>query len=323
MKKVIFPPIGGINIYLGKPPLIDKAAMIKYCREVVRKIGGISPTFKGLIRFDLVPDGEGGIKGIYEINAHSPECIAAAAAMAEKGFGNGAEAVARFARAIKGEFGQRKIILIPGDCPVKKAFLPYLAKRLIKEGIKLEVTSPQEAMKKDFPPSAVIWRWGDLRIRGENQYPPKFAAWLERQRKRGVEVFNTLLPEKEDFSLKSRLPHYSLQTPKDVEWGVKNKEKLILKPYGGASGKNIFFGRDFSAKEWERILKEKKERGSYGLYDLLELPVYNWNFIIDLNPAFWAAGGEIKFLYAIIRVGEKGKLINVAQGGGIAAKFII
>ncbi len=299
--------------------------------------------FEGHIRFDFIPEfkeksefkgrvidlGDLSIKGIYEINAHSPEGVACDAVYRES-FpelrDHTPDATKELAKAfLKAKNG--KMVMVQGSNPAKISWGRSFVERLKSYGIEIEVKSTEE-VKKRFP--KLIWRWGDIDFKEEfNEYDPSFQKWLLSFRD-SIKIINTVpesrekdvankkfLAEKEDIILDN--PE-NLRRLKSVD-----RKEYVLKPLRGASGKCIVFGEDVkSDSEWKNELDKSYKKGDYGIFKKVLLPKINTNGLsiaMDFLPAFYAYGESLRYLYSLIRLEpwesySSRKTINVAQGGG-------
>ncbi|MDD2913464.1 MAG: hypothetical protein WCR84_02390 [Candidatus Paceibacterota bacterium] len=334
--------LGGkkINVYDGEVRISKKEIekIVAFCKplweEIVKKTENFN--FKGIIRFDLVPSfssfvknngfvdfGEISFCGIYEINAHSPECCSALCAMNKKGI-MVIPIWERIAKEIKMHFGKR-ILFIKGESLLKREWGDDFIDLLKKEGLELEVLRhPYNCLENanNLP----IWRWGDVRFsETEDEFPIEVQNWILRQQKEKVPVFNTVsfLPEK-DAGRKDILSSDLFAGPLSDFNG--EKEDFVIKPLRGSSGKGIVFGRLADDQVWQKAINGVRE-GKNGLYKgmwLPRLPLNGKEAALDFNVAFWANGPDLSYLYSIIRMDDwdsywKRGVINVCQGGGVAS----
>lgn len=343
-----------------------------FCRimEAVQKIWSrislVNKDFVGLIRFDLIPGlwfdyqyqeleeeinlGPLYVRGIYEINVHFPECAAAISASHEVAPDLAKvqpNAAGRLARAIRQTFGDREIVFVPGNGPVKRSWGEVFFRELLKTGLKIIRSTPEELVMEPPSSDSVIWRGGDIRIYGGyTEYNLPFAEFIILWQKRGT-VFNTV-PSSAEVDLGNKkwlMPGGG----KDREWdslvgsnfsltdisferlelAKRNKEVLVIKPLLGSSGLDITFGRLVSQEEWEKKLMESIGQ-PYGLFQARWLPkvvIGGAPYAIDLNVACWVNRGNLRYLYSIIRMDEwsrywKRGVINVARGGAIGGSPI-
>lgn len=342
----------------------ERDLLIEVAQKIWRYLIRINPSFIGHIRFDFVPEfsspfpkesswrdmkaielGQLKIKGFYEVNAHSPECSAALSALhrAVPDFARyQPKASFILAKAIRKTFGDRKIAFVQGQGQVKKSWGRFFFEDLQKAGLNLVFVEPEQRVSLSSSP--IIWRWGDVRPRTNfSEYPQDFQQWLYSYK--GV-VFNTI-PIKQDLSDKSLLidcfndgqrmigelfgKNRFLNKEEDLNWGIKNQKNLVCKPLKGSSGNGITFGRKEKRGDWEKILRDNLARGGYGLYEARWLPkivISSYGeFTLDINPAFWAEGSSLRYLYTVVRIDswkrywERG-VINVSQGGGFAGTLI-
>ncbi len=305
----------------------EKETVTKYCekvwKEVSKKTGG---NFRGHIRFDVVPHfthGEGigtlCVDNVYEVNAHSPECVAADASLAAA-FPEMKEetpsAPRTLAKFLKHQFGE--ICMVRGRCVAKDSWGDHLISEMRKEGLALSVLSEKEAMERS-PGS--LWRWGNVDLAGKEEFGNDFKEWLYK-RKNGV--FNTV-------SLNDVADKRHVMTSKDVVLLPRNipfilsfpPKEWVIKPFRGSSGNGIFFGKDFLKEEWKSKLYELSD-GSYGAFRAKWLPgieVKGEKIVIDISPSFFANGEDLHYLYTPVRAVKqddyrKSGVINVTTGGG-------
>lgn len=345
-----------VGIFLGKFSWEkdERAELIQTCRMIwdhlVKRTEAFD--FTGLIRFDLVPafapsNGTGSVGhmytgGVYEINGHSPECIAAAAVLNNFFPELQNNAVELAAKKILDTFGDEEIAFVAGSCLIKNEWKKFLIDELKKFGLSLHIMTEKEVMES---PPPILWRWGDARLsNGVSHYSPKFTRWLFSQNESFI--FNSILSGKNDFSNKMHLlssdnpnmarllsDNSSLKRVEDVWWSVdvKDHHNLLLKPNRGASGDGIFFGEDMYASEWIALVQKKLQEGGYSIWQTNWLPKLSFgkeDIAIDLNPAFWVNNGTIEYLYSIVRVDNyahyrlEEKKMNVAKGAGIAGILV-
>ena len=345
-----------IGVFTGSFELGDaeRDRIIQTCKKIWRhlrreRVGGVDPV--GLHRFDLVPafsrsNGDAGYlgelyaKGIYEVNGHSPECLAAASMIRrfypEIPCVNAAEIVAKKIMAI---YGDVPIAFVVGyGSALKASWYHCLAVDLVAAGLNLTTMTPEEVMDKK---PLHIWRWGDVREDGENDYKncESFTRWLYEQNE--CTVFNRVLQPEDDVTNKNLLLSSSdpdiaallgnncVLDVDAIHWSTEENQyqSLMAKPDRGSSGKGLVFGEHYSRIGWIRELEFLiKEKFSYSLWQAQWLPaisVGNERLAIDFNPAFWVDGDDIDYLYTIIRADpydryRKERKINVSQGAGIA-----
>jgi hypothetical protein len=316
----------------------------KIWKEVYIKAG--SPDFMGLVRPDLVPVfsdpmesslGRLGIGGIYEINTHSPECLAGISALEEAtGQKTVNDPCVIFANKIRDIFGKDEITFVCGDNLLKREWGDLFFKKLRRIGLNLQRMSSDEVMREN---PKLIFRWGDVRIDGPSHFDQKFIEWLKIQKK--STVFNTI-PNGVDLGDKSHLlssddmglacifgENRLLTSEEDVWWSVDENDRhssFLVKPNKGASGNDISFGEQMTVTRWIETLRENLGKGGYSIWQAKWLPkicVDGQELSMDLDPVFWAHGNELEYMYTIVRVDNSGsyqerKTINVAQGAGLA-----
>jgi hypothetical protein len=344
-----------LGIFMGSFSLSaqDRETLTKTATLIWQKV--IKKTrmnnFIGHIRFDFIPgfnreiiEIENGvfelgplqIVGIYEINVHSPECLAAVTVFREITKRNEFNPTVLLAREIKRIFNNEKIVFVVGRGLVKRAWKEIYLREL-RQYLEIIPMEEEEVMMTSKP--SIIWRWGDARIEGPSEYSSRFQEWLREYP--GI-VFNTLPQQKEqDLGNKMLLlpengerewnrlvgENRWLNSEEVLEWGIENQSQLVLKPLLGSSGKDITFGKNISQKEWTELLKKVYSSSCYGLYEARWLPKISINsyedFTFDVNSAFWAEGEKLVYLYTVVRVDswerywQRGT-INVTQGAGFA-----
>lgn len=350
LDQYVGPKLGEKRVSVVVPDFIltreDKKKLTEVATRVWKKILDQtgSYNFKGLIRFDLVPEvdpnpsrdadiynlGKVGVDHVYEVNAHSPEGVAASVALRQAVKNSDEQSVrrlgarqpdvvSRLARAVKDAFGGRRIAFVPGFGDVKEAWADIFFQVLKETGIlNIEKMSAKEAMKKDN--DWVIWRWGDLEIGnpdGEiNEYNPELQKWLQRTPK---DVFNTVpkKPERDvaDKSLLLKLSEnghkeligdsFILESEEDFNLAKERQSNLVLKPLRGSSGDGIIFGIKESLDDWHNALANAYGEG-HGLFQVsylprIDLPPFERPFAFDLNPGFFADGEKLTWIHAVTR----------------------
>jgi hypothetical protein len=347
-----------VGAFLGGFSLADseRENMIRVCERIWQHLRIRCPKSSpfGLYRFDLVPKfnssktrndciGELDIAGVYELNGHSPECLAAASVMRaflpEIPCVNAAAIVVA---KIKEIFGNEKIAFVVGHkSSLKHYWYQFLVNDLKEAGLRIDVMSPEKVMAEK---PAFIWRWGDISSNGNGQYSNCFNEWLFNQK--NSFVFNAILAPHEDVSDKSLLlcsddllvsELVGNNRPLNLDtmwWSVDNvlsKMQFVVKPDRGASGRDVYFSEKHFTTEWIELLQAIcKNKEEYSLWEAKWLPkitVAGKEFAIDINPAFWVDGDKIDYLYTIVRLDEyqryeKRRKMNVAKGAGIAGLFI-
>ena len=325
-------------------------------------ISSVNEKFVGLIRFDLIPGfsqslpqiskWQGGlaydfgflqIKGVYEVNVHSPECGAALSVIQAvlpeiKQFHPPVASL--IGKAISNHFLGEKVSFVIGDGLLKQKWGNFFYHDL-SNFLPIVKMSWKEAMKN---PSPVIWRWGDARGRNDDEFPLEFQQFLiSYQEKQNRMVFNTL-PLKKDWGDKSLFCselQFSSDECRRSEWekivgknfflnsetlsyALTFQKKLVCKPFLGSSGREVAVGRLLSPKEWKEILKRRINKG-YGIFEARWLPRLKLPFgelAIDFNVTCWANGSKLEYLYSFVRIDKwenywKRGTINVSQGAGL------
>ncbi len=174
----------------------------KLWKEVLKKSG--MNYFEGLIRFDFVPEfeeepkikdsvidlGDLSIKGLYEINTHSPEGVACDALYRQsfpKLKGHTPNASKKLAEHLSKAYGD-EITIVQGRNSAKKSWGDVFVKSLNSCGVKVQVKSPNEVRKRKHN---LLWRWGDVDFKKEfNEYEDEFQKWLASQGK--MKIINTI-----------------------------------------------------------------------------------------------------------------------------------
>ena len=148
--------------------------MVETCKHIWQHLRMKCPNShpQGLYRFDLVPRfnmsdmgngciGHLEIAGVYEVNGHSPECLAAASVMRATLPGiSCVNAAAIVAAKIKETLGEKEIAFVVGHkSPLKHHWYKFLVNDLREAGLQIEVMSPEEVVVRKSP---LIWRWGDV-----------------------------------------------------------------------------------------------------------------------------------------------------------------
>lgn len=350
LDQAVGPKLGDKKVGVVVPDFIltpgDKKKLTEVASKIWKKILGQtgSYNFKGLIRFDLVPEvtsnptrnvdtydlGKAGVDYVYEVNAHSPEGVAASVALKQAVMNSDKESVrhlgkrqpdvaSRLARAIRDAYGGRPIAFVPGFGAVKKAWGNIFFQALKETGIlNIEKMTAREAMKKDN--DWVIWRWGDLEIGNPdgdiNEYTPKLQRWLQESPK---DIFNTVpkKPERDvaDKSLLLKLSEnghkeligdsFILESEEDIRKARNRQKDLVLKPLRGSSGNGITFGIKESLEDWGTALTDAYGE-PHGLFQAsylprIDLPTFERPFAFDLNPGFFADGQKLTWIHAVTR----------------------
>ncbi len=318
-------------------------------------------SYKGLVRFDLVPKfnstlkivkkggitiydlGKLDIAKIYELNDRSPECgvgVSALHSAREDLAGFQPSAACRFAQKLKKKFGEN-ITLIRGKGFLKDNWGDIFFEDLKRCGINLEVISPEEFIIDSK--NKTIYLFGDYRKEGPAEFTEQFMEYIKNYPRE--KIFNSL-PNEHGYISDKRLlfpkgifywdnlvGDNRVLNSKAIKFGLEKQNNLVLKPFLGSSGGDIFMGRLFSSQEWKEILESYcyLGEGKYGLFEAcwlpkLKLPPFG-EYAIDINPTFWAEGDCLEYLYTISRIDEwnrywKQGVINVAKGGGFIGTLI-
>lgn len=334
-----------INAFQGYLQITEKEKDFVVSRaqklwKTVLKSSGMD-YFEGLIRFDFVPEfekvpkikdsvidvGRLSIKGLYEINTHSPEGLACDA-LYRKCFPNLRVYTPKASKKLANHLSKAyrdEIVMVRGENSAKKSWGDIFIKALRNYGADVYSESPEEVMRRK---PNLLWRWGDIDFKKEfNEYEDYFQRWLIDQddmkiintipASRKVDVANKkLIARKDDFILNGAGSlKKALRLPKD---------EYVLKPLRGASGKGIVFGELENRSRWIDEVKKAYNRGDYGLFKKMMLPeikVNGLSITMDFLPAFYAHGEGLTYLYSLVRLEPwesyfSRKTINVAQGGG-------
>ncbi|MGM0439127.1 MAG: hypothetical protein ACQEP3_01680 [Patescibacteria group bacterium] len=323
----------------------EKKKVIKKAEDIWKNIFEKSGMdyFEGHVRFDFIPKfkgkarrkgseirlGEISIKGIYEVNTHSPEGVACDALYRRK-----FPEISSYTPSAGKQLAKKlletydsKLTMVRGSNLAKSSWASAFLDELSANGLNVSVNKWADAQKN--PPST-LWRWGDVDFKGEfNEYSDDFQKWLYKAQNNYSRVINTipesrnadiankkLLASEEDIVLNS---NHKLEKAMLVD-----KDNYVLKPLRGASGKGILFGEDVSKDKWRIILRKATKKGDYGIFEKILLPkieVNNLSITMDLLPSFFANGKDLTYLYSLVRVEPwesyfSRKTINVAQGGG-------
>jgi len=339
-------PVGYVNgfVHISEE---EKRKLIKEAKRIWEKArkGFSQEKFIGHVRFDMIPDVEHSfpkkktdngsisydlgnleVKGCYEINAQDPECAAADAAL-KKAVKNGTPLAAkRLAEMMGYFFGKKEIAFVQGNGAVKNCWGSYFFDALRKEGLKTVPMSPKEVVSKK---PEVIWRWGIIQWKQDDDLPWDFGKWLLRAQNNSTTVVNHLFSPQETAVDDKRLvmeKEDATLSQENAASVIKNKENYVLKPLRGGSGRGIYFGKNLTQQEWERAVRFAISNGNYGAFKAKWLPKIRLgkeNVTLDANPAFLFDGKELHYLYTIIRLDkwenyQQRGAINVARGGGFA-----
>jgi len=367
--KVANVPIGIFNALLVISPKEEKY-IIRTVKKLWQELNA-PRDFVGHIRADLVPRftyrepkrtfwkgwpaynlGKVSIKGIYEFNVRSPECVAVGGLLQQlmktmKVLQPGCYDA--LARHIQKTFGDKKIYIVPGNSILKNGFGATMISALKREGVDIQTLSPKEAVSiiDSGINSSVIWTWADwgkFLPRELLEYPEWFCKFLDKNKKE-LRMFNTvpveslsdkglLMPKGKEGWDQLVGENFLLNSEENLLRAVKEKDKLVSKPREGSEGFFIRFGCKESPAEWKKLLEQQLKDGGYALFEKRWLPKIEINntaepITMDLNPSFWLDGkGNMDYLYTIVRADswktyfQRGK-INVAQGGGVAGNLIV
>jgi hypothetical protein len=135
--------------------------------------------------------------------------------------------------------------------------------------------------------------------------------------------YKNFLVGKEKFLLKT----HKLEQ-KNLEFLIKNKNYLVLKPTNLSEGKGIYLGVNTKQKEWNRLLQENLVSGNYFLQEYLSPSkmsikyydggtVKKGNFYFDICPHFYVEKNVVKYTGHILVRFSKEKILNVTRGGAI------
>jgi len=314
-----------------------------------------TPEMVGVVRYDYVPhivDNHMTISGIYEANYNAPEDPGAMSnVIAAYGEELRCMNIAKeIAEKIKNQFGDQRILFIPGRGKLKDEWGKTFFDALSDAGLNIDWVLPQEfvelyekgAYEEERP---IVWRWGDMRREhhGKSDFDQNFVDLLFDLEKQGYCIINSL-PGNIDISNKRLLlqsndsfienlvgkesrplsPEFSLGLAK--QRGQKNR--FVLKPDGGSSGEGITFGRLVERKQWTSALDHALARSnvddSYSLWQFKELPkvdIGGVEMAMDISPCFWSGPGGLEYLYTLMRVRPwdeylKELVLNVSRGAG-------
>ncbi|MBD3207951.1 MAG: hypothetical protein GF370_00670 [Candidatus Nealsonbacteria bacterium] len=305
--------------------------------------------WKGWPAYDL---GNASIKGIYEFNVRSPECVAVGGLLQQlmktmKILQPGCYDA--LAKHIQRTFGDKKIYMIPGNSILKNTFGAAMIKALKKGGVDIKALSLKEAVSiiDSGVNSSVLWTWADwgkFLPQELLEYPEWFCRVLDANKER-LKMFNTvpveslsdkglLMPKGKEWWDQLVGKNFLLSSKKDLLRAIEEKDQLVSKPREGSEGFFIRFGCKESQNEWKKLMEQQLKEGGYALFEKRWLPKIKINdtaepITMDLNPSFWLDGkGKMYYLYTIVRADsweayfQRGK-INVAQGGGVAGNLIV
>ncbi len=345
--------INGLLIITEK----ERRELTEICKKIWKTLIYICPDFTGLIRYDLVPsfssipkkiewEGKKGydlgnieITGIYEINDRSPECHTAVSVLHNaKPILKKLQPIAteRFVKAVKETYGNEEIIIVKGNGFVKTQWGEIFFRELSESGLKFSVVTETKFIKEGLiGKEKAVYLYGDYRnTRGPSEFSYEFMEHIKNYPRNLV--FNTI-PSNGFISDKSLLSNIELagkvivlDTEEKVSFGLREKDKWVLKRFLGSSGADVYIGRLMTHKDWENNLRKALLRGGYGLFEAKWLPKIKLPFdsyALDINVAFWARGRDLKYLYTISRI-DKWKtywnrgVINVTQGAGFAGTLI-
>jgi len=340
----------------------ERKRLIDISQQIWDSVYHVCPDFKGLVRFDLVPEydlsknpvlsrngeyisfslGDLQIVGIYEINTASPECAMATEAMHNANYALRAlqpSPCKRLAKAVYRHFNTKEIVLVLGNGFVKQCWGETYIRGLEREGLIIEKMTPKEFIDNDIR-DRVVYLCGDYREKGPAEFDKSFMHYIKDYPRHLV--FNTIPNGKGYISDKSLLfPRGNKAwdrlvgenrrlTQENFKFARKNKDSLVLKPFLGSSGENVFIGKIMTSEEWSEVLRFALRKTGYGLFEARWLPKINLpfgKFATDINPAFWAHGNKLDYLYTIARIDtwqtyrHKG-IINVTQGAGYVGCLI-
>ncbi len=304
----------------------------------------IEESFRAHIRFDLVPQftgktqkedntcylGELSIKGAYEINTHSPECMSCDALFRES-FPQIAKHTPSAAKALGTElyheYRQEKIDMVKGEAVTRDSWCSALKREMSKVGVSISEVSVEKALSNGRP---VLWRWGNVDFNNEyGEFSSDFQQQLYEAQDR-ISIFNSIPHPQKDIANKGLLAKNGevlLDSKENLQLALRfNKDEYVLKPLIGTSGKGIVFGDNVSAETFKKAVHEAYQKGGYGLFKKVLLPRVKLNgdiedFTLDFLPSFFAKGSKLYYLYSVIRMEPwhsyiKRKTINVLQGGG-------
>ncbi|MCA9364738.1 MAG: hypothetical protein KC736_02495 [Candidatus Moranbacteria bacterium] len=348
-----------VRVFLGKITVSDpeRKQMIDLCQKIWNDIFSRcrNPDFFGLVRFDLVPHlsglpegsfvGDLSFSGIYEVNCHSPEDLAAFCAISETFSAlDSVNPVRILVERLRTWSDDKKIGFLSGSCLVKDSWRDSYVVALRSHGLDLCLLDP--CNPKTFLWNGPVYRWGDYRETGCTQYPKDsdFRRWLLNLSEKGL-VANPVFPSHYDPSNKFFLLGSSesemgrflgnnrqLLSREDFDWSLDHVHGqhrycgLVLKPDNGASGDGVYFGNNYKTDEWSQLCFGLIDQ-HYSLWERKNLPrtvVDGTDYAFDFNPTFWVENGHLHYSHSLVRMCPWDKylkhgILNVSKGAGFFA----
>jgi len=142
----------------------------------------------------------------------------------------------------------------------------------------------------------------------EREYIKKYVPWTRK-----LDETITLSPEGVDISMH--------------EYLLKNKDKVVLKPTGGAGGQDVYVGKITDYAKWEAVVDHCMGCSWWIAQEVMEIPEYEFPILKDgkvikekrnlnINPYIFNG----KYAGMLGRISSS-KVVNVSSGGGIIPIF--
>lgn len=308
------------------------AASTKYAYEAkiesqpFKKLLGDGLT--GVVRFDCVVDARNEIK-VLELNTDYPDGLLmhdyTYSALSGK---NSKKHLDMFLSL----FDTKKTIYIAHAKEQSFVDAYYLEKQLLEaHGFRVFIGAPEELSVRD---TKVFFKEYEINVIRRCLEMKKInSEIIDRLSRTDVSFINTV--DLRLAGLKSLLSHIEHPyIPKTyvlddtvVAQITHDKDRFIIKPYDGAEGFDIYFGKDMSVSRWEELVK-KHVNSNYIAQEFINLKkkklefydnggVFEKEVYFDLCPHFFVKRGEvIGSGYILVRFSEN-KIVNVTQGGGV------
>jgi hypothetical protein len=346
-------------------------SICKPAEVVSREIISHNPSFTGLIRLDGIPAlknrpsepvetnwkgmkayylGDLYLRGFYELNAGSPECVNALSLLKKYApylYAMQSYKTEHFVKVIQQTYNNRLIYFLPGNegDSVKKSWYSDFFQDLQSSGAKIIDLKGAEAAEilSSLGAESVIYRYGDDDPQnGASQFKPDIAQALRQTR---AQVFNTLPQNGFNIADKGLLmptgtnklfdeyvgSNFHLETAFDIKKTLENKNSFVLKKRKSTGGKDVLFLCNFSEIDCEKLLIQKAKEGGWAVFEARWLPsaeLLGEHITFDMNPAFWVRNGKLdKLLYLMFRADKterynQEKIINVTKGAGFAGDTV-
>jgi hypothetical protein len=313
----------------------------------------------GIIRFDCIPKfdgttkyitwhdlqginlGEISLAGVYEINAHAPECISGI--LRHRNYL--APELAQYhtpyqfiAPLIQAYFYGNNICLLPGK---KRGEVGI--ERMCQEFKKyqMDVTViDEQTLFRDAPPN--LWRYGDLKHTDESEYSKEVWQFLHHEyphtyfnyfKKNGCDLSHKqLLTNKFNTTWTDFAGQNHHVTANTSAYLKQHKIDYVIKSFTGTRGDDVFIGKDLMLTEWENKIDNIVESNlGFGAFESRFLPKISLpdssEFAFDINPCFWAENGKLSFLYANSRFHKyshykKNHVMNISQGAKLGGMVL-